>query len=688
MSDSERELQAMFELAIDAILIADDSGRYVRANPAACALLGVAEQDLLGRGIADFLAPGFEFGDSWRTFFEKGRLSGEVRLVRPDGSILDAEFNAISQVTPGRNLSILRDVTERRRTEEALRRSEQELQLLVRTGQLFAESFDFRTTLGDVARLTVPLLADWCVIDLVSEDGELQRLVTAHADPALQTLVDQLKLHPPTWDSFGAGSVLRSGEPDLIQDITPEVIDRISRNAEHRRIVQALQPRSLLAVPLLARDRQVGAWIFLRSANGQPFGEGDLRLAQTLGRRAALAIDNSRLYLQAESANRSKDQFLASLSHELRTPLTPVLVLVSRLERDGGLSDRLRRDLAVIRKNIELEARLIDDLLDLTRIARGKVELRHEVTDVHVLLGHAIQICGAEAVQAGRLAVETDLRAPDARVWADGSRLTQVFWNLLSNAVKFTPQGGTVRVRTWTEEVDRDAVVADRIVVEVLDTGAGIEPELLPRIFTAFEQGELGRSRGFGGLGLGLAISKAILELHGGSLSVVSEGRGQGATFTARIPFHRELFAAKPVTEGPAPDPVPRSGAGERPLRILLVEDHVDTAEALADLLRDRGYSATVAHSLAEAREAVTGQDGMPETGGFDLVVSDLGLPDGSGLDLMRELSGRFGLRGIALSGYGMEEDVRKSRDAGFSLHLTKPVGLQALEEAIHRVTR
>jgi PAS domain S-box-containing protein len=798
MSDSERELRAVFESAIDAILIADDSGRYVDANPAACALLGVPLRDLLGRGIADFMAPGSDFGGSWGTFLEQGRLSGEMRLVRPDGSPIDVEFNAISSVTPGRHLSILRDVSERKRTEAALRRSEQELndffenasiglhwaapdgrilrvnqseldllgytreeylghpmaelhadpevaedilerlrrgetlhnyrarlrhkdgsvrhvlissntyrengefvhsrsftrdisdlaraedglQLLAAAGQVFAESLDYERTLWNAARLAIPDFAEWCVIDIVAENGRLRRLVTIHADPGRQPLIEKLQRYPPTWeDERGAAMILRTGQPVFLPAVPPEWIEAFGRDAEHRRLLRDLDPRSVISVPLVARGRRLGVWGFFRTFE-RPFSDNDFRLAETLARRAALAIDNARLYREAESANRSKDQFLASLSHELRTPLTPVLMLVSQLERDGRVDEDLRRDLAVIRKNIELEARLIDDLLDLTRIARGKVELSRQVTNVHALLEHAIQICSTEAVQTGRLAVESDMRAPDARVWADGPRLTQVFWNLLSNAVKFTPEGGTVRVSTWTETLA--AAGPERLFVEISDTGIGIEPETLPRIFGAFEQGGLGRPMGLGGLGLGLAISKAILELHGGGLSAASAGPGRGSTFTAWIPRGSESFAAA----GPLPEKLPESdlpqpASGGRPLSILLVEDHADTAEALADLLRDRGYDVTVAGSLAAARQAVAVRDGQP---GIDLVLSDLGLPDGSGHELMAELSGRYGLRGIALSGYGMEEDLRKSREAGFALHLTKPVSPRALEDAIRKV--
>jgi signal transduction histidine kinase len=369
----------------------------------------------------------------------------------------------------------------------------------------------------------------------------------------------------------------------------------------------------------------------------------------------------------AEAANRAKDHFLATLSHELRTPLTPVLALVSSLEEDATLPNRVRQALAVIRRNVELEARLIDDLLDLTRISRGKLELRREVVDVRQLLAHAIEVCCGVELASGRIRLALDLGAREHRLWADAPRLTQVLWNLLNNAVKFTPERGEIRVRSWEE--DDGGILA----VEIADNGIGIDPELLPRIFNAFEQTDRRITRRFGGLGLGLSLSRAIVAMHGGTLEASSAGTNQGSELTLRLPAGDvPASAPEPTLERPV------EAKTASPLRLLLVEDHADTREAMADLLRALGHEVTVAESLGSALSAAEAQGGR-----FDLVISDLGLPDGTGLDLMRELSGRYGLKGIALSGYGMEEDVLRSREAGFSKHLTKPVDMQALKAAI-----
>ncbi|HYO13989.1 MAG TPA: MASE1 domain-containing protein [Thermoanaerobaculia bacterium] len=415
-------------------------------------------------------------------------------------------------------------------------------------------------------------------------------------------------------------------------------------------------------------------WI---STNGRVYRDESGRPVRMLG--ATLDVTERRqaeeelrqAMAAAEEANEAKDRFLATLSHELRTPLTPVLAIVSRLEEDErarGFKD----DLVRIRRNVELEARLIDDLLDLTRVARGKLELHPEIADARKMVEHTLQICCEEATASGRLRVVTDFQAGDHRIWGDPSRVTQILWNLLNNAIKFTPAGGTITIRSWREE-------GPTLVLEVGDTGIGIEPERLPQIFGAFEQAHA-RSRRIGGLGLGLAISHTIAEMHGGSLTARSEGPGRGATFSLRLPV-----GALPVLD--APEPRAESQRPEalaaRSLTILLVEDHADTAEAMADLLGLLGHqvitAGSVAAGLAAAERAWT-------NGGLDLVVSDLGLPDGSGVDLMRELSGRYGVPGIALSGYGMEEDIRQSLEAGFSRHLTKPVNPQSLKAALQEV--
>jgi signal transduction histidine kinase/CheY-like chemotaxis protein len=585
-------------------------------------------------------------------------------------------------------ISTLRD--ERRRAElelrsvrEAAEKAERRSAFLAEASEILSASLDYEATLASLARLAVPRIADDCVLFEVEERRVSRRIAVAHVDPEKELLLERLsEIHLSTPDRPNVlEEVALSGRARLNAGVSSDsAAGPVS--AELREIYGRLGRRSSLILPLVARGQTLGVLFLATSDSGRFYGPADLALGEELARRAAVAVDNARLFGEVRAANDAKDRFLATLSHELRTPLTPVLALVAGLQEDERARG-LRRELDVIRRNVELEARLIDDLLDLTRISRGKLELSFGPADARQVLMHALQTC-ARDLSAKKLQLSTILAAEDHAVWADGPRLTQVVWNLVRNAVKFTPEGGSVRVRSWNE----DAWLA----VEVADNGIGIGPETLPRIFDAFEQGKRSITRRYGGLGLGLAISKAILELHGGSLTAASEGRDRGAVFTMRLPLAVESDARPAsswreaaMSRGARGTRGSGAGGGESGRsgwRILLVEDHEDTADAMADLLDARGHRVTVARNLGEARAAVA----RVGEGGFDLLVSDLGLPDGSGHELMRELSDRYGLRGIALSGYGMQEDLRKSREAGFERHLTKPVSPQALETAIQEV--
>jgi CheY-like chemotaxis protein len=342
-----------------------------------------------------------------------------------------------------------------------------------------------------------------------------------------------------------------------------------------------------------------------------------------------------------------------------------VLMTVTAMQQDADLPERYREDVDLVKRNVELESKLIDDLLDLTRISRGKLELHNEAVDVHVLLDHALKTCCESDVRRKRLRISMELHAKSRFVWGDSARLSQVFWNLIKNAVKFTPESGSIVIRS---ENGGD----ESLVITVTDSGIGIEPAAARRIFDAFEQESRGITRRYGGLGLGLAICKALVELHGGSISVDSGGRDQGSTFIVRLAT---------VTE---PRHVPRqppqsAGNGQHPpLSILLVEDHDTTARVTSRLLGTLGYKVVVAGDVASAKR-------LTDTQQFDVVVSDLGLPDGTGLDVLKYVRARHGVPAIAVSGYGMEEDQQQTKAAGFSEHLIKPIDLPKLQAAIGR---
>ncbi len=368
-------------------------------------------------------------------------------------------------------------------------------------------------------------------------------------------------------------------------------------------------------------------------------------------------------------ANAAKDQFLALLSHELRNPLSPVIAMVGELEASAPDSPEVRRALEVIRRNVELEARLIDDLLDVTRISKGKLQLSLETVSVHEILQRSYEIC-REDIAAKDLKIEFRLKAERAYVEGDPARLQQVFWNLIKNSVKFTPANGRIVIETFNPS-------PKSIEIRTTDTGIGIVADQMERIFNAFEQGQSSITRRFGGLGLGLAISKAMVSAHGGIIRAESHGKDRGAAFIVTLDT-----VDSPVPTSADGDKRPSKGAAKAPRmkkperRVLVVDDHFDTCTGMKMMLERRGYRVTVAHSADQAVEKTQHEQ-------FDLVISDIGLPDRSGYELMQELSTTKGLRGIALSGFGMENDVSRARAAGFSEHLTKPINFDRLEESI-----
>lgn len=425
-----------------------------------------------------------------------------------------------------------------------------------------------------------------------------------------------------------------------------------------------LPMRSLLTCAV--RDDSTALVGVLVFGHTQPaaFTERTERILSTVAVQVSIGIANAKLYRSAQTANDAKDRFLAILSHELRTPLNPVFAILTSLEEHAHIPQDVREDLVMMRRNLELETRLIDDLLDLTRIAQGKMPLTFEPHNLHDIIADVCRTCQGE-IEKKRTQVVQRLEAKASFVSGDAGRLQQVLWNLLNNAVKFTPPEGTITLQTTNS-------TPGRIIFTIADTGRGIEPGALDRVFNPFEQGGSDVASRFGGLGLGLAISKSIIDAHGGEIRVESEGVNQGTTFQVTLPT---VVVTKSAADTPAkPEPEKPSS-----LRILLVDDHDDTRMIMGRMLVARGHQVTEADSVTEALAKY-------KKGTFDLLISDLGLPDGSGHELMVAIQKTRPIRGIVLSGYGMETDVAKSRAAGFEEHLTKPVDFAQLDAAIARV--
>lgn len=539
---------------------------------------------------------------------------------------------------------------------------------LADASNVLASSLEHEETFRNLATLIVPRVADFCIVLAADEEGGMRQVAVAHRDPSDDPKLQKLIAQFPSSSAAekGGAHVFKTGKSQMVCDVHDGELREVFKDKADRELIRSFAAKSFIAVPLRAHDTILGAIVMVNTSSGRICGPEELSLAEELAHRAAIALDNAGLYKSAqkaraesERANRAKDSFLAMLSHELRTPLTPVLTSVLALEQTDELPPDLRASLQMIRRNVELEARLIDDLLDLTRISKGKVQLSFEEVDAHSLLKNALEICQAD-IEKKRLNLQTNFAAENVSLEADPARLQQIFWNLIKNAVKFTPEGGRLEIRTQNEE--------GQLRVEIADSGIGIDAETLPKIFNAFEQGDRLQ---FGGLGLGLAISKALVETHQGQLTASSAGKDQGATFTAVFPIAESNATLGRIALPPAP-------VSRKSMRILLVEDHEDTNRSLTQLLRRRGYQVEPAHSVQAALAAAAQQS-------FDVLVSDIGLPDGSGIELMRTIRSNHPIFGIALTGFGMEDDLRKSHAVGFKHHLVKPVDLNRLDALIQQ---
>ena len=579
--------------------------------------------------------------------------------------------------------------------------AEDGLRFIAEASELLSSSLDYEMTLARVARLSVPRLADWCAVDIMNVGGHIQRLAVEHIDPKKIQFVHEIEAkYPPDPNATtGLPQVLRTGRSEFYPEIPQEMLDAGAIDEEHLRLIQELGLVSAMVVPLIARNIVFGAITLVSAESKRHFTEADFRLAEDLGRRAAMAVDNAWLYHKAqaeiedrkeaeeelrkakdqaeanghelEAANQAKDRFLAMLSHELRSPLTPILAMAEALQAEA-IPNELRPWLEIIQRNVEIEAHLIDDLLDLTRISKGKLQLSHENVDIHGLLLGVIEMYRSD-ISAKSIQIEIALHAREHYVDGDSGRLRQIFWNIIKNAQKFTPRGGQISIRTSNKNEGADSgEIRDKILIEIADTGIGIERNLLTRIFDAFEQGERA-SPAAGGLGLGLAISKSLVEAHGGVISAESPGNDKGSTFIV------ELITVPPPTVTSVAVEIRTARVDGRKRTILLVDDHADTSAAVKMLLERRGYTVRVAGSSAEAIRAV-------KEAPVDLIISDIGLPDESGHAMLPKLREICNAPAIALSGFGSDEDMQRSRDAGFQEHVTKPFNLQKLRDTITRL--
>ena len=661
---------AMLDGAPDAILLVDGTGVIRLVNERAERLFGYARSQLLGRP-STLVLP-----DDVRAARDVQR---DVYGLRRDGSRFLAEISVSPLVTDGGRLitAVVRDVTDRRRLEddrvdrgraEVARAHAEEIgrraSFLAEASRVLAASLDYEATLRSVARVAIPYLADYVLVDVLETQGRLRRLAAAHRDPVLEErLASAPGQAPVTSGTSALEAVIERGEPTLVRDVSDDWLAARARDAEHLGAAAGARPTSLMLVPLRARGRTLGVVSFVLVNGARRYALADLALAEDLAQRAALAADNARLYREAQDASRAKDEFLAVLSHELRTPLTPVLGWV-RMLRTGTLAPEVtERALDTVERNTRLQAQLVEDLLDVSRIIAGKLSLNLRPVALGPIVDMVIE--GAAASTLAKSIIVTRQVEPDLpRIEADANRLQQVVANLLSNAVKFTPAGGRVEVGV--------ARAGDDLRLTVADTGDGLAPEVAPHIFDRFRQADSTITRQYGGLGLGLSIVRHIVERHGGTVQATSEGPGHGTTFTVTLPIGGPLSDA-PI--GAARTPSPAAEDSLAGVRVLVVDDEPDTREMVTEILKAAGAEVLAAGSTDEALRRA--DEGAP-----DVLVSDLAMPARDGYALLRALHGRGmagGLVTIALTAHARREDRERALGAGYDAYVTKPVEPAAL---------
>lgn len=680
LRESESRFRLIVESAKDyAIFTLDLNGQITSWNSGAERLLGYKEAEIIAHhGRIIFTPEDRETGQAeqeLQTALSQGGAEDDRWHVRKDGSRFFANGSMMQLRDEAGKLQglvkILRDRTEDRQAEEREH-------FLADVSKVLAESIDYETTLFNIARLSVSFLADFCFFDILNANHQIERAGWYHRDPAKQDWFEQLLqryVPPPDFESHPVTQVLVSGNANFVPHVTQAWMQTAATSADHLQFLQACQVQSSIAVPLVAHGRKLGALtVCLTADSHRHYTPADLTVAEELGRRAALALDNARLYQQAQEANRMKDEFLAVLSHELRSPLNPILGWVQMIRKGNLNAAKTAQAWATIERNAKLQAQLVEDLLDVSRILQGKLKLNVGQVNLVATIQAAIETVQL-AAQAKSIEIETTLEPQIGLVLGDATRLQQVFWNLLSNAVKFTPAGERVEVRL--EQLDRQAQIV------VSDTGIGIDPNFLPHVFDYFWQADGATTRRFGGLGIGLAIVRQLVEAHGGTVWAESPGEAQGAIFTVRLPLMPAQVTREQDSQ-PSEDTSNLQGT-----QILVVDNELDSLELIAFVLEQAGANVITATSAAEALTLFT--QSQP-----DLLVSDIGMPDRDGCMLMQQVrlfeasqhkslppEQERQVPAIALTAYAGEIDYQQAMAAGFQRHLAKPVNPEELVKTI-----
>jgi PAS domain S-box-containing protein len=666
----EERFRSIVETHADIVWVADWNGQMRQPVPTWCALTGQTPEEMLGLGWIDVIHPDdlARTSQLWADAVrQRRRFEAEFRVRKATGGWARVAsrgiplFRADGRIREWVGTTI--DVTTREREEEALR-------ILSGGAAELSGTLDYKATLRAVGEMAIPTFADVCIVDLVDDLGALRRvLVSGHIE---EEALEELRRMPARTDAESpVMEALRTRRSVLRERIPAAVKLEMAGDFERLRIFDRLSPTSLVCTPLAARGRTLGVISFLTVRSGRRFERLDLGLVEELARRAALAMDNAELYRRAEEASRAKDEFLATVSHELRTPLASILGWTRLLSRGGLSPEKQARALETLERNARAQTRLVEDLLDVSRIVSGKTRLNIETADLTRIVEAAVESMRPSAESRG---VRLDVSGQPCAMAGDPERLHQILWNLLSNAVKFTPRGGQVSVSV--EVRDRTASLA------VSDTGQGIRPDFLPHVFERFRQADATATRAHGGLGLGLAIVRHLVELHGGTVAASSPGEGKGATFTVQLPLAVPAQLERPLLDlPPESSRVDLSG-----LRLLVIDDEPDTREMLASTLEAHGAE-VVQLQDAEAALRWLGSNRA------DILISDVAMPHMDGCALVREIrrngpGAAGGMPAVAVSAFARPEDCRRALEAGFQDYLTKPVEPEVLVARVAALAR
>ena len=571
----------------------------------------------------------------------------------------------------------LSNAADRKAIRSERQRAAERTAFMSEASNLLAASLDYETTLAAVANLAVPKIGDWCAVDICNDDGTLARLAVAHVDPAKVQFARSLGWYADASEPASAASVIRTSKPVLIPAITDQMIEAAVRgNAEQLRLIRQLGLLSYICVPLIAHGRTLGALTLATSESERQYTDDDLHFAERIAHRAALAVDNAHAYKAMQVADRLKDEFLATLSHELRTPLNAILGY-ARLLRAGAITaDKTARALEIVERNAATLTQLVDDILDVSRVISGKVRLNIQPVDLPTVVRNAVESL-QPAVEAKGLRLQPVIDPQAAPISGDPDRLQQIVWNLVSNAVKFTAKGGRIQVRLERNDSHVDVVVSD--------TGVGIKPEFLPHIFERFRQADSTPTRQYGGLGLGLAIVRHLVELHGGTVEAASGGEGRGATFRVRLPvmiLHPEPAVDERRARVRVQRPVLALSPGKLDaIHVMAIDDDGDALSLVREILELAGARVTTVESAAGALELLAAR--RP-----DVLIADVGMPEIDGFELIQRIRRSVDPQvrdtpAIALTAYARSSDRVRALESGFEMHLSKPADPAELIAAI-----